>query len=333
MVIFLLKAASSLHQQLVRKTIAFFFCKSVSYMSSHDNSEWVFHFCKAASSPWPTACEWQCVCHYPTWHLSHLTHPITNSKWVSLSILSARKYHHILPLDQQGVSIIASFLSCCVMISHQPTACKHHCPFVCPKISSHIILWQIESEWLSPVSSHLTWCDWKQVSDSSLFVLPGSLIHIVILWKRVSNTAISLSCAVSSLLIIQSTASEWCSFFSTSQFLIQWLSASEWLYTFHCVAASWHHIPWPTDCQWLYPCFARHSHYILCHGQQEVSNTAPFFAWQSHHIISSHSMLSDAAPFLVQADSSYISSLYQQRVSAMALFSAIHHITWPTASE
>lgn len=168
------------------------------------------------------------------------------------------------------------------------------------------------------------------MSDISLSVFPGSLIT----WKRVSNAAVSLSWTVSSLLMLQSTESEWCCLVFYNNF--------------HCISchdhqrvsdfalfSAWqsHHTTflWPTaDCEW---CFARQSHHISFHDQQEVSNTVPFFCL----IVSSHlipvcwvTLLFSCLGRLII----HITSIDQQRVSATTPFLpyiASYH--WPTASE
>ena len=78
------------------------YCSLINHVSSHDqqavSDTALLHFHQSCLIPWPTGCEWHCLIAVS----SLMSHPMTNSLWVTLLDSDARQSHQCSFCDQQG---------------------------------------------------------------------------------------------------------------------------------------------------------------------------------------------------------------------------------------
>ena len=246
----LINHISSHDQQQVSDT-ALSLCQALSSTMSHPmiNRMWVTllyfvarHSHQSCLIPWPTGSEWHSFVSLPGTLINHvssndqqrvsdttvflchalssitiMSHPMTNSEWVTLLYFFARHSHdHVKSHDQQIVSDTALFLCQALssIMSHPMTNSKWVTLLYCFARHSHqscLILWPTASEWHCIIS------------------LPCTLINHVSShdhWQFVSDTALFL-CQALSCLIPWPTGCEWCCLISLPGTLINHVSSHD----------------------------------------------------------------------------------------------------------
>ena len=238
-----------------------------------------------ANSLWVTVCSWLYL-----WQSDSL--PLWQQQ-VSMAACSLCQAISSDPtLDQQGVSDTASLLSCnSVIILHatshwSPTACEITSYFFLPNniISCHPS-YDKQRVSSTAASSHLS----PDVTKSKWVTFPSLFCQAVSSYCYHMKASVwHCNLLVPSHLILQSTASEWCNLFCFHHLIS---SHDHQRVSDFTLFSAWqsHHLtvtlPWLTDCQWLYPCFARQQSHHICVITNRKWATLPFFsAWQTHDI-------------------------------------------------
>ena len=215
------------------------------HISFHDQqhvSDGVIYFCYAVLSyliPWPTACEW----HWQLFLAFSLTisHPMTNSVWVTLTSISAMHWsHHISSHDHQLVSETDMYFFHAVsshLIPLWPKACEWnwHLFLPCSFITSHLMtnrMWVTLTVISSIQSHHIPSHDQQRVSDmTSISAMQSHHISSNRMWVTLTSISVMQSHHISSH--------------------NQQLVSDTDIYFYHAVSS--HLIPLSTGCEWLGP--------------------------------------------------------------------------------
>ena len=165
--------------------VTLLYCSLINLASSHDQQGvsdtalWQSH--QSCLIPWPTACEWYCLIAVS----SLMSHPITNSLWVTLLDSDARQSHQCSFCDQQGA---VSDTVLCPPLYHP----IHDQQVVSPvKVSTMLF--------------HSISYDEQQMTVSDMPSLPVTSLHMI---NRRWVTVHLFSCY--DLISWLPTASEWC---------------------------------------------------------------------------------------------------------------------------
>ena len=272
------------------------------YISFHDQqntvSDTAFVFLDHPVSlhfiPWPTVCEWQCICFF--WPSSLIAyHLLTNSLWVILHLFFLTiQSHCISSHDQQYVSDTAFgffFWPSSLIASHPMTNREW--------VTLYLFFLTIQSH--CGISSH----DQQYVSDTAFVFLyyPVSLWHFIP-WP--TGSELHCICFSWSLSLI--------AFHPTTKRL--WVIPHFMFYH----VSQLHFIPWPTGSEWHCICFSWPSSLIASHPMTNslwVTLHLFLLTIQSHCGISSHDQQNVSDTAFVFLD--HLVSL--------------HLIPWPTGSE
>ena len=247
--------------------------------------------------PWPTGSEWHCLISLPSclipWPTvcesdtallpcqavsSIMSHPMTNSMWVTLLYFFARQSHQscLIPWPKGSewhcfMSLSGSLIN--HVSSHDQQYVSDTALFPCqadPSLSLPMINREWVTLWLlyffAKQSHQSCLIPWPTACEWHCFVsLPGSLINHVSSYdqQEVSDTALFPCQKVSSVMSHPMTNSLWVTL----------------LYFFARQSHQSCLIPWPTGCEWH--CYISLSGSLINHVSQGVSDTALF---QSHQL-------------------------------------------------